>query len=82
MTIYIKEIGSQNAETHRNIHSPTPVFTNSMLGTLLGGGVSHCAVCKLHCAQGWAKTQVFIKNPARSPVGLIGLNRVLMGFMG
>ena len=30
--------------------------------------------------QGCAKTQVFHQKP--SPVGLTGLNRVLMGFMG
>ena len=30
--------------------------------------------------QGWAKTQDFHQKP--SPVGLTGLNRVLMGFLG
>ena len=30
--------------------------------------------------QGWAKTRVFHQKP--NPVGLTGLNRVLMGFMG
>ena len=32
------------------------------------------------CVQGCAKTRVFHQKP--SPVGLTGLNRVLMGFMG
>ena len=35
---------------------------------------------RVACWQGCAKTQVFHQKP--SPVGLTGLNRVLMGFMG
>ena len=33
-----------------------------------------------NCGQGCAKTRVFHQKP--NPVGLTGLNRVLMGFMG
>ena len=45
------------------------------------GMVPNCKSNKRVClSQGCAKTRVFHQKP--SPVGLTGLNRVLMGFMG
>ena len=46
----------------------------------LGGLVPLLVAYEVGASQGCAKTWVFHQKP--SPVGLTGLNRVLMGFMG
>ena len=46
----------------------------------VGWGLTlHEAASEMHPKQACAKTRVFHQKP--SPVGLTGLNRVLMGFM-